>query len=93
MRVDSGIVEGSAVSMFYDPMISKLITFGEAREDALDLMGGALDGEESDLSLSWMRLSFSAIGVCRNSNHSKMKVRLASYSFQVNGSETQFVTA
>lgn len=47
VRVDSGIVEGSAVSMFYDPMISKLITHGDTREDALDLMGTALDGERA----------------------------------------------
>ena len=29
--------------MFYDPMISKLITRGETREEAIDLMSGALD--------------------------------------------------
>lgn len=45
VRVDSGVVEGSEVSMFYDPMISKLITYGKKRDDALDRMGVALDGE------------------------------------------------
>ena len=29
VRVDSGVVEGSDISMFYDPMISKLITHGD----------------------------------------------------------------
>lgn len=29
VRVDSGVVEGSDISMFYDPMISKLITHGK----------------------------------------------------------------
>jgi propionyl-CoA carboxylase alpha chain len=44
VRVDTGIVEGSEVSMFYDPMIAKLVTHGENREHAIDLMIDALDG-------------------------------------------------
>ncbi|MGI9327278.1 MAG: acetyl-CoA carboxylase biotin carboxylase subunit [Pseudomonadales bacterium] len=43
VRVDSGIVEGSEVSMYYDPMIAKLITYGETREQAIEQMGHALD--------------------------------------------------
>ncbi|MGD8828970.1 MAG: acetyl/propionyl/methylcrotonyl-CoA carboxylase subunit alpha [Pseudomonadales bacterium] len=43
VRVDSGIEEGSEVSMFYDPMIAKLITYGETRDQAIDRMGCALD--------------------------------------------------
>jgi propionyl-CoA carboxylase alpha chain len=43
VRVDSGIEEGSEVSMFYDPMIAKLITYGETRDEAIDRMGDALD--------------------------------------------------
>ncbi len=43
VRVDSGIEEGSEVSMFYDPMIAKLVTYGETREEAIDRMGDALD--------------------------------------------------
>jgi propionyl-CoA carboxylase alpha chain len=43
VRVDTGIVEGSEVSMFYDPMIAKLITYGETREEAREHMGAALD--------------------------------------------------
>ena len=43
VRVDSGIEEGSEVSMFYDPMIAKLITYGENRDEAIDRMGDALD--------------------------------------------------
>jgi len=41
--VDSGIVEGSEISIYYDPMISKLITHGPTREAALDTMLKALD--------------------------------------------------
>ena len=31
VRVDSGVVEGSEISMFYDPMISKLCTYSKDR--------------------------------------------------------------
>ncbi|MBT8442094.1 MAG: acetyl/propionyl/methylcrotonyl-CoA carboxylase subunit alpha [Gammaproteobacteria bacterium] len=43
VRVDTGIEEGSEVSMFYDPMIAKLITYGGNREQAIDNMNEALD--------------------------------------------------
>ncbi|MEZ5550842.1 MAG: acetyl/propionyl/methylcrotonyl-CoA carboxylase subunit alpha [Pseudomonadales bacterium] len=43
VRVDSGIEEGSEVSMFYDPMIAKLVTYGPTREAAIDRMSDALD--------------------------------------------------
>ncbi|WP_028238355.1 acetyl/propionyl/methylcrotonyl-CoA carboxylase subunit alpha [Stutzerimonas azotifigens] len=33
-RVDSGVREGDAVSPFYDPMLAKLIAWGESREEA-----------------------------------------------------------
>ncbi|TBW40497.1 acetyl/propionyl/methylcrotonyl-CoA carboxylase subunit alpha [Azotobacter chroococcum] len=33
-RVDSGVAEGDAVSPFYDPMLAKLIAWGESREEA-----------------------------------------------------------
>lgn len=46
VRVDAGVVEGSAVSIFYDPMISKLVTYGDTREHALGFLGSALDGEK-----------------------------------------------
>ncbi len=43
VRVDTGIEEGSEVSMFYDPMIAKLVTYGENRDEAIDNMNDALD--------------------------------------------------
>jgi propionyl-CoA carboxylase alpha chain len=43
VRVDTGIEEGGEVSMFYDPMIAKLITYGDSREQAIDAMNAALD--------------------------------------------------
>ncbi|MGF1562072.1 MAG: acetyl-CoA carboxylase biotin carboxylase subunit [Geminicoccaceae bacterium] len=43
IRVDTGVVEGSEVSMFYDPMIAKLCTWGPDRASAIDGMAKALD--------------------------------------------------
>ena len=43
VRVDTGIEEGSEVSMYYDPMIAKLITSGRTRDEAIDRMADALD--------------------------------------------------
>ncbi|POM75206.1 Propionyl coenzyme A carboxylase (Pi-PCC1) [Phytophthora palmivora] len=43
VRVDSGVNEGSDISMFYDPMISKLITYGKDRPECLERMKTALD--------------------------------------------------
>ncbi|HTH29008.1 MAG TPA: acetyl/propionyl/methylcrotonyl-CoA carboxylase subunit alpha [Sphingobium sp.] len=43
VRVDDGVVEGGEVSMFYDPMIAKLITYADTREEAIDLQIAALD--------------------------------------------------
>ena len=43
VRVDTGVFEGGEVSMFYDPMIAKLITHGKDREDAINRMRAALD--------------------------------------------------
>ncbi|XP_072513608.1 propionyl-CoA carboxylase alpha chain, mitochondrial [Salminus brasiliensis] len=43
VRVDSGIQEGSDISIYYDPMISKLVTYGATRAEALKKMEDALD--------------------------------------------------
>ena len=43
VRIDDGVYEGGEVSMFYDPMIAKLITWGETRDEAADLQIQALD--------------------------------------------------
>jgi acetyl/propionyl-CoA carboxylase alpha subunit len=42
IRVDSGVEEGDAVGLAYDPMIAKLIAHGETRADALDRLRAAL---------------------------------------------------
>jgi propionyl-CoA carboxylase alpha chain len=43
VRVDDGVFEGGEVSMFYDPMIAKLVTFADTREEAIDRQVEALD--------------------------------------------------
>jgi propionyl-CoA carboxylase alpha chain len=43
VRVDTGILEGGEVSIFYDPMISKLITHGSDRNEAIEKMSNSLD--------------------------------------------------
>ncbi|GGE85220.1 acetyl-CoA carboxylase biotin carboxylase subunit [Sphingomonas prati] len=48
VRVDDGVVEGADISMFYDPMIAKLITHGPDRITAIDAQVAALDRFEID---------------------------------------------
>ena len=48
VRIDSGVAEGGEVSIFYDPMIAKLVTWGPSREIAADLQVQALDRTELD---------------------------------------------
>jgi propionyl-CoA carboxylase alpha chain len=43
VRVDTGVVEGSEISMFYDPMVAKLVTHAPTRLEAIDAMTDALD--------------------------------------------------
>ena len=43
IRNDTGVSEGDEISMFYDPMIAKLITHGPDRASAIDHMADALD--------------------------------------------------
>ncbi|MBE9555400.1 MAG: acetyl/propionyl/methylcrotonyl-CoA carboxylase subunit alpha [Proteobacteria bacterium] len=43
VRVDTGVYEGGEISMYYDPMIAKLIAGGRTRDEAVGRMRGALD--------------------------------------------------
>ena len=43
VRVDTGVTEGGEISIYYDPMIAKLITFGADRTEAIQHMRTALD--------------------------------------------------
>jgi len=42
IRVDSGLYEGAEVSLFYDPLISKLLAWGKDRDEAIQRMKRAL---------------------------------------------------
>ncbi|MEM8824527.1 MAG: acetyl/propionyl/methylcrotonyl-CoA carboxylase subunit alpha [Pseudomonadota bacterium] len=46
VRNDTGVYEGGEISMFYDPMIAKLCTWGPDRATAIAAMRDALDGFE-----------------------------------------------
>jgi len=43
VRVDTGVYEGAEISMFYDPMIAKLVTYGATRDEAIAAQRRALD--------------------------------------------------
>ncbi len=43
VRLDSGVEEGGEISVYYDPMIAKLVTHASTRSDAIAAMGKALD--------------------------------------------------
>jgi 3-methylcrotonyl-CoA carboxylase alpha subunit len=45
-RIESGVEEGDAISPFYDPMIAKLISWGDDRADAIGELAGILDEVE-----------------------------------------------
>ena len=57
VRVDDGFEEGMEVPIYYDPMLSKLITYGKDREEAIERMIRAIDdyqiaGVETTLSFA-----------------------------------------
>src|SRR5581483_7929743 len=43
VRNDTGVFEGAEISMYYDPMIAKLVTHAGTRQAAIDLQADALD--------------------------------------------------
>ena len=46
VRNDTGVYEGGEISMYYDPMIAKLCTWGPTRDAAIETMRNALDSFE-----------------------------------------------
>lgn len=46
VRVDDGFEEGMEIPIHYDPMISKLITYGASREESIERMRRAIDEYE-----------------------------------------------
>ncbi|MEE9361103.1 MAG: acetyl-CoA carboxylase biotin carboxylase subunit [Cellulophaga sp.] len=43
IRVDNGFEQGMDIPIYYDPMLSKLITYGKTRQEAIQLMVNAID--------------------------------------------------
>ncbi len=43
LRLDTGVFEGAEISIYYDPMIAKLVAFGSDRETAIERLRGAFD--------------------------------------------------
>jgi propionyl-CoA carboxylase alpha chain len=43
LRIDTGVYEGGEISVYYDPMISKLVTHAPDRTKAIEAMASALD--------------------------------------------------
>lgn len=43
VRVDNGFEQGMDIPIYYDPMLAKLITYGETREEAIQIMIKAID--------------------------------------------------
>lgn len=48
IRVDNGFEQGMEVPIYYDPMLSKLITYGKSREEAIEIMLKAIDKYKID---------------------------------------------
>ncbi|MEM1258185.1 MAG: acetyl-CoA carboxylase biotin carboxylase subunit [Bacteroidota bacterium] len=46
IRVDNGFEEGMDIPIYYDPMLSKLITYGKTREESIALMIKAIENYE-----------------------------------------------
>ena len=46
IRIDDAFEEGMEIPIYYDPMIAKLVTWGETREESIDRMVEAIDGYE-----------------------------------------------
>ena len=44
IRVDNGFEQGMDIPIYYDPMLAKLITYGETREEAIQIMLKAIEG-------------------------------------------------
>jgi propionyl-CoA carboxylase alpha chain len=43
IRVDNGFEQGMDIPIYYDPMLAKLITYGQTREEAIQIMVKAID--------------------------------------------------
>ena len=42
VRIETGVTEGDEISIYYDPMIAKLISYGKNRDEASKILMNAL---------------------------------------------------
>ena len=62
LRVDSGVKDGYNVSQFYDPLMAKLMAYGENRTQAIDRMMGLLNGTTVDGLVTNLEMHKKVIG-------------------------------
>ncbi len=60
VRVDSGVDEGDEIGIYYDPLMAKLITYGDSRNEAIARMRTALDQFRID-GVTTNRLALAAL--------------------------------
>lgn len=60
LRLETGVDEGDEVSIYYDPMIAKLVTHGDTRDEALRRMANAIRGTR----LSGLKSNLSFLLAC-----------------------------
>lgn len=63
VRCDSGVEEGSDISIYYDPMICKLVCHGQDRQEAIERSLKALDAY---VIRGNMLLQFNVIMACKS---------------------------
>ena len=49
VRIESGVREKDSISIYYDPMIAKLVTWGKNREEAITKLHDALSQYRVDI--------------------------------------------
>jgi acetyl-CoA carboxylase, biotin carboxylase subunit len=68
IRVDAGFSRGSLISLYYDPLIAKLVTWGKTRNESLERLKRALD----EFQIAGVSTNISLLkAVCNNSNFIK----------------------
>jgi 3-methylcrotonyl-CoA carboxylase alpha subunit len=74
LRIDTGVIEGSEISPYYDPMIAKLIVHGESREEARRRLTRALSkfrvaGPASNIAFLYNIAALPAFAHCDLDTH------------------------
>ena len=74
IRIDTGIQRGSHITMYYDPMVAKLIAFGASREEAIQRLDQAIKhywigGIKTNLPLLQAIIEHPCFKACELSTH------------------------